>query len=245
MAQNFGQLTDEWMVNPTMFDPTQASNQFSQFNNAALPWPPTYNGVPTNAMGQPIQSFLNWQQQNPGGTTINNTPAMPPQAQAPQLMDAASFQRLGQQAMQQAAINPQTGMAADPTAFAQAQYYRQMAGSMQPQAVSGPSGSGMGYSQVGMTHPATTQWWNPSSAPGAATQAAAGGGAGGAPNNWQAAINALANPGNPVTPGANVPLQTGSQPSGGVNQAFLQQAQGRPGMNQGFLSALSAIQGRR
>ena len=37
MAQNLAQLTDMWMVNPTMFDPTQASNQFSNYNNAALP----------------------------------------------------------------------------------------------------------------------------------------------------------------------------------------------------------------
>ena len=35
------QLTDMMMVNPWMFDPTQKSNQFSNYNNAALPWPPT------------------------------------------------------------------------------------------------------------------------------------------------------------------------------------------------------------
>ena len=52
MAQNLGQLTDMWMVNPTMFDPSQASNAYSNFNNAALPYPPTYNtgaGGPVNA----------------------------------------------------------------------------------------------------------------------------------------------------------------------------------------------------
>ena len=62
-----------------MFDPTQASNQFSNYNNAALPWPPSYNtgaGGPVNAAtGQPIQSFQQWQQQNPGGMSINATPA--------------------------------------------------------------------------------------------------------------------------------------------------------------------------
>jgi hypothetical protein len=66
----------------------------------------------------------------------------------------------------------------------------------------------------------------------------------GPPNNWQAALSALANPGNPQTMGATVPEAQGFQPSGGVNQAFLQQAQGRPGGNQGFQSALAAIQGR-
>ena len=62
-----------------------------------------------------------------------------------------------------------------------------------------------------------------------------GGGQGAAPNNWQAAINALANPGNPTTMGANVPMQTGGQPAGGINNAFLQQARGWPGDEPRFL----------
>ena len=95
MAQNLAQLTDQWMVNPTMFDPTQASNAYSNYNNAALPWPPTYNpglqGGPVNAAtGKPIQSFQQWQQQNPGGMSINSTPAAPaaPQPQVPQYIYA-------------------------------------------------------------------------------------------------------------------------------------------------------------
>jgi hypothetical protein len=54
----------------------------------------------------------------------------------------------------------------------------------------------------------------------------------------------LANPGKVTTPGANVPVGPSSQPGGGVNNAFLGQAQGKPGMNQNFLSALAALQGR-
>jgi hypothetical protein len=68
--------------------------------------------------------------------------------------------------------------------------------------------------------------------------------ASGPPNNWQAAINALSNPGRVQTMGANVPQVTGYQPSGGVNNAFLQQAGAGQGMNQNFLSALRSIQGR-
>ena len=68
--------------------------------------------------------------------------------------------------------------------------------------------------------------------------------AGGAPNNWQAAINALANPGNPQTMGATVPQVTGYQPAGGVNNAFLQQAGAGQGMNTNFLNALRSIQAR-
>jgi hypothetical protein len=83
---------------------------------------------------------------------------------------------------------------------------------------------------------------NAAQGPGATGGPAAAPQGSGQPNNWQAALSALANPGNPVTPGATVPQMTGSQPAGGVNQAFLSQA--GPGMNQNFLSALAAIQGR-
>ena len=78
----------------------------------------------------------------------------------------------------------------------------------------------------------------PAAAPGRAA------GEAGAPNNWQAAINGLATQATPATQGANVPQVTGSQPAGGVNNAFLQQAGAGQGMNQNFLSALRAIQAR-
>ena len=82
------------------------------------------------------------------------------------------------------------------------------------------------------------QYGAPAPAPAGAPQM------GGAPNNWMAALNALSQPGNPVTRGATVPIASGSQPAGGVNNAFLGQASGGAGMNQNFLSALAAIQGR-
>ena len=44
MAQDFGQLTDEWMVNPTMFDPTQArrtSSAISTMRRSPGPRPTT------------------------------------------------------------------------------------------------------------------------------------------------------------------------------------------------------------
>jgi hypothetical protein len=198
MAQNLGQLTDTWMVNPTMFDPTQQSNQFSNYNNAALPWPPTYNGAPVNAAtGQPIQSFLDWQKANPGGMSINATPAQP---QAPTGGGQVTGYAPGQ------ATN----------------YY----------SPTGGWGTAIGQGPMQLS-PATS-----APTPQAAPQAS------GSPNNWQAAINALANPGRVTTQGANVPLMTGSQPAGGVNNAFLQQAGAGQGMNQNFLSALRAIQGR-
>jgi hypothetical protein len=207
MTQNLGQLTDMWMVNPSMFDPTQASNQYSNYNGSALPWPPTYNtgaaGGPVNAAtGQPIPSFQQWQQANPAGMSINSTPAQP-QAAAP----SSSGPPLG---------SPASGL------------YQQGYGDwsqLDPL---------LGRSSI----PGQTAQQSPQAAAQAAPQANA------APNNWQAALNALANPGRVATPGATVPMVTGSQPAGGVNAAFLQNAGGGAGMNQNFLGALRAIQNR-
>jgi len=227
MAQNLAQLTDMWMVDPTMFDPTQASNQFSNYNNRALPWPPSYNpglqGGPVNAAtGKPIQSFQQWQQANPGGMSINSTPAQP-----------AAQQTYGLQPSQLAgpsALNPSGNQA-----FGMANW----GGMMSPQAQQlyanqqfAPPGSAPGTTYANM------------GAGGGQQQAAPQPQPSGPPNNWQAAINALANPGNPTTMGANVPLVTGSQPAGGVNNAFLQQAGAGQGMNANFLNALRSIQAR-
>jgi hypothetical protein len=216
MAQDLAALTNTWMLNPTMFDPSQASNQFSNYNGAALPWPPTYStaaGGPVNAAtGKPIQSFQNWQAANPGGMSLNSTPAQPPQTQQPDML-----------AMRNAALTGQPGAAqAYGANFAppgsqpgiQAMYGRNFA-AFTPQGNATPAAQQQGGQQT--------------SAP---------------PNNWQAALSALANPGNPVTQGATVPMVSGSQPAGGVNNAFLQQAGAGQGMNQNFLSALRAIQAR-
>jgi hypothetical protein len=75
------------------FDPTQWSNPYSQFFGRALPWPSSYSGTPTNALGQPIAT--------PQGMTLNQTPAQP---QAP-----AAAQTFGLQPSQLAApsaLNP-------------------------------------------------------------------------------------------------------------------------------------------
>ena len=213
MAQDLGQLTDMMMTNPWMFDPTQKSNQFSLYNNQRIPFPPTYSGAPVNAAtGQPIQSFQQWQQANPGGVSLNATPAQPPQTQQPDMM-----------ALRNAALTGQPGAA------------------MAYGANFAPQGSPPGIQQMyGQNFAAFTpqQNWQGNATPAAAPQASA------PPNNWQAALNALANPGKVSTPGATVPLATGYQPAGGVNQAFLNQAGAGQGMNTNFLSALRAIQGR-
>ena len=101
--------------------------------------------------------------------------------------------------------------------------------------------SGQNYGTSSPTYiPSTLNRPAQTAAPQAAPQAQAGED----PNNWQAAISSLANPGNPQTMGATVPQVTGSQPAGGVNNAFLQQAGAGQGMNTNFLNALRSIQGR-
>ena len=254
MAQNMGQITDTWMTNPYMFDPTQLSNTYSNYNNAALPWPPSYNtgaGGPVNAAtGQPIQSFQNWQQANPGGMSINATPAQPQapsnpfaNVQIPQGQNTAVAQPFGGLDRQQwMALTPQQRGAAQ---GAMGEFQAGVAATPSDSFVAShnnPSGGGPGAGSMfqGLGYDAFNRMASQQGAPQGGQQ----GGAGAPPNNWQAAINALANPGKVQTMGANVPMVTGYQPSGGVNQAFLQNAGGGAGMNQGFLSALRAIQGR-
>ena len=58
------------------FDPSQWSNPYSNYAASALPWPSTYAGTPTNALGQPIQP--------PMGMTLNSSPMQPQAAAAPQ-----------------------------------------------------------------------------------------------------------------------------------------------------------------
>jgi hypothetical protein len=258
MANDPNALTNMWMTNPWMFDPTQNSNQFANpaYINQALPFPPTYNtgpaGGPTNAMGQPIASFQAWQAANPGGTTINATPAQPQAApaSAPPAAGLPSAQQsaLGQwgpainemmtnAAAAQAAMTPQQRAVQAQNDAMRQQMLQQQATVSAVQAGNG----GFGNMQGGAFNSGSYAPMQPQAQPAQQPAAAAPASGGGAPNNWYAALNALANPGNPVTQGATVPMASGFQPAGGVNQAFLGQAGAG---NPNFLSALSAIQRR-
>jgi hypothetical protein len=281
MAQNFGALTDMWMLDPTMFDPTQKSNQFSNFNDAPFPFPPTYNtgpagGVMNAATGQPIQSYTDWNNQaqadyqkqlaaynaqpaggTPGtpGTTLNSAPGQPQvqtsgswpgQAQgaaAPgSLMATPAMQQMQAGiAAAQAAKTPQQLYTDQQNTAMRNQMLQQQANMSTVQAGQG----GFGNMPGGAFNPGSympLQSLMPQAGAAAAPTAGGRGPPPTPPNNWMAAINALANPGNPVTQGAKVPMAQGFQPAGGVNQAFLGQMGG--GGNRNFLSALAAIQGR-
>ena len=74
-----------------LFSPDQWLNQFSNFNSKAIPWPSSYVGWPTDAMGNPIGGGPVRQRRaaaaapaaagsSTPGTTINSTPAAAGQA---------------------------------------------------------------------------------------------------------------------------------------------------------------------
>jgi hypothetical protein len=83
-----------------VFDASQWSNPYSRYANQALPWPPQYVGMPTNAMGQPIQP--------PPGVSLSTPPPAPAPAPAPQgepaLMGNPAI-RAGNQAVGLQALN--------------------------------------------------------------------------------------------------------------------------------------------
>jgi hypothetical protein len=218
-----------------MFGP----NPYAPYQNVPLPWPSSYMGTPTDAMGQPIQAQ---------GTTLNSMPlsqATPPAAPAPtgggpQFMGPPPFAKLAQQAQQQAGVNPTTGVASDPQAYAQARYYRQMAQSL-GSTIRPVGAEGSGRGSMMPPQPATPMFWQNPVAPKPSGPPP---GAMGLPS----ALSMLANPGNPVTPGATVPQSQprGMQPS--VLGQFLNSNQGGAaggGMtynNQPFFSTLRSLQ---
>jgi hypothetical protein len=84
--------TPTFQPNPyANFDPSQWTNPYSNFYGRALPWPSSYAGAPTNALGQPIQP--------PQGMTLNQTPAQPQAPAAPSMAalgsPARAMQNLG------------------------------------------------------------------------------------------------------------------------------------------------------
>ena len=226
------------------FDPSQWSNPYSQFYGQALPWPSSYAGTPTNALGQPIQS-----PQAPQGMTLNSTPAQPqaPAAapasnpfanvQIPQGQNDAAYQpRGGLTPMQWQALTPQQRMAASvplgevAAGVAATPSDSFVASHNNPSGGAAP-GAGSYLQGLGATAFHQMQQQQPQ-APAAAP---------GAPNAWQNTLSMLANPGRVTTPGATVPQSpTSYQPNNGVLQAFLQNWQpAQSGPGSGFQQAFN------
>ena len=240
-----------------LFSPDQWLNQFSNFNSKPLPWPSTYAGYPTDAMGNPIGGGPSQQMQAPmpaapqstPGTTLNSMPAGAGSG------GQANYSNLGRwgpavsQLENTYLATPGGQAAANNPNAALINYIRS-----QNQGIAGNpsnlnqggfgsgnnvmSGGAQGQIALNLGQIQQLQRQGGQAAPQQAAPAAPGG------LTYPQILALLANPGKVTTPGANVPVGPSAQPGGGVNNAFLGQAQGRPGKNQNFLSALGAIQGR-
>ena len=218
--------TPTFQPNPyANFDPSQWTNPYSSYYGKALPWPSSYVGMPTNALGQPIASPPI--ASPPHGMTLNSTPAQP---QAP----AAAAPIHGVGGLQPGQYDGSNGLpTGQPMQFAHA---------------TDPSGMPAGQTSLGRGVVGPS--WQPSPVGPQQPQQAPMGGAPPA-NNWQSTLAMLANPGPVTTPGATVPqAPTSNQPGPGVLQNFLANwspAQSGPGsgFTQNFNSILRGLQAQQ
>ena len=236
---------------PFQFDPSQWTNPYSNFYGKALPWPSSYAGTPTNALGQPIQS------PQPQGMTLNSTPAQPqapgggpnPFANVPNIqgqnapateprggLNIADWQALSP-AQRSAAMGPMGQYSAGLAMMPSGNNF--VASGSNPSGANPQASTALGFMNAGLNGFAQMQ--QPQQAAPAAPSA---------PNNWQNTLSMLANPGHVTTPGATVPQAPSSaQPGPGVLQNFLanwQPAQSGPGsgFTQNFNQILRGLQAK-
>ena len=221
---------------PYMFDPSQFSNKYSTYAGKALPWPSQYSGTPTDAHGNPIQSYLDTQKQHDAWAAANPAPAVAPSTT---LNSNAGLEAQGSQAraMQDAGygdwamLDPMMAQANRPN----------------PTAGAGSVGATKGW------NPANPASIYPTSAGGAAGGGAGGGGGAAAaaaqtnPYDMnQAYLTALSNPGHVTTPGATVAQAAPPSSQSGVLQQFLQNWGGNSKGagnydNSGFINSLRGM----
>jgi hypothetical protein len=219
-------------------------NPYSQFQGR-IPFP-AYAGVPTDALGRPIQ-------QAPQGTTLNSTPAAAaaapssPFPQVPQGQNTALAEPFG--GLDRSQWNALTPQQRGPAQAAMQDYQAGL--SMAPSdpfvaSHNNPSGFNPQSAGAGAMMAQGINGWNQMQNQGAdASQQIAPGGFGA--GTTQNAASLLSNPGKVVTPGATVPQSTvGSQPS--VLQQFLANQKGGTGAggysNTGFFDTLNALGSR-
>jgi hypothetical protein len=220
-----------------LFGPDQFSNQFSLFNNKALPWPSQYAGMPTDAMGRPIQP--------PAGTTINTLPAAP--APAPQQAANPSqwainndmINAMGRRATDQMNYQGAAGMGGGyaqggPSSEMDDVVHMRLQNNAQYGVPLGPGGS--------VPQSSGPNAGIPGGAPAQTPQVA------GPSNNISSpdALSLLANPGPVTTPGAQPGVSAPNQPGAGVLQQFLANwnpAQSGPGsqFQQNFANTLRGM----
>ena len=204
---------------PFQFDPSQFADPYSQWNKQALSFMGLYSGSPTDARGNPIQSY----------------------------QDALAAQKAAQAAATAAPpaqgttlnSNPSSGQSSIP------QYIQTPGGSISGGQASVNAGMQGGQWVPGqmVPNPAYTAAQQQKPAAPAAPAAPAG------PDMNAAYLAALANPGKVTTPGATVAQSAPPSAQSGVLQQFLQnwQNQGSPTQgagnynNKGFFDALQGM----
>jgi hypothetical protein len=225
------------------FDPSQYTNPYSPFYGRALPWPSSYVGTPTNALGQPIQP--------PPGMTLNSTPQQP-QAAAPAAPQVGPMTG-GQYGDWRGFVGGGAGASpqANQLAYNLGLGGLGAAGDVNPGSAAGQAmmAAQSAGNQVANADKGSFGGWSPTGAMIAQPQAAPQAAAAAPPNNWQNSLAMLANPGHVTTPGATVPQAQGSTSlNPGVLQSFLgswKPAQSGPGsgFQQNFNTILRGLQG--
>jgi hypothetical protein len=175
-----------------LFSPDQWSNAYSRYNNQPIPWPSSYVGWPTDAMGNPIQA--------PQGMTLNSSPAAAPAA--PQASASPNQWAINNALINSMANNLRTGNIDGGGRGAYTGYANDpnLGNVLAARRANGP---------------------NPGQATQPAAPAASSGG-GGPNLDYNSVLSLLANPGKVTTPGATVPATASAQPGPGSVGAFLQ-----------------------
>ncbi len=211
---------------PFQFDPSQWANPYTQWNKQALPFMGQYAGVPTDARGNPIQSYVDAQTQSQAAQAAAAAP--PAQAPPTTLNSNPLTQATGPGGLNREGLNPNAyGLGAQSGASPM-----------------NPSGNAALFAaNWGGFMPTSGQWGGAQqqAAPAPVAPAAPAG-----PDMNAAYLQALSNPGRIATPGATVPQSAPPSNQSGVLQQFLAnwQNKGAPTQgagnynNKGFFDAL-------
>jgi hypothetical protein len=233
------------------FDPSQWSNPYSSFQNKGIPFPASYMGWPTDAMGNPIGATSATPGLTPGqtslpstpGTTLNSAPAAAAPAAAPSTYGPGNPPPGG--SMFGGDPNNPGRTYAQEQAMSPAGMYSRFMG-----ALPGPQFNGRGgvdsaaanQTNALMGQLAANQYYGSQQPQQAAAPAAPASPSSGL--TAQQYLSLLAHPNPVTTPGATVPQSAQSyQPQGGGLAQFLagwNPAQSGPGsgFQQGFNRAL-------
>jgi hypothetical protein len=190
---------------PMMFSADQWLNKFSPFSGKPIPFPAQYRGTPTDAHGNPIQSYLDTQAKHDAW----QAPAAPQQA-APVTLNTSSYPSLATMDTLQRA---------------------NALGGLQPSGQPYPTRPGSNFGTDALLN---RQFAAFGSGPMQSQQAAPVAAAPANPYDMnQAYLDALANPGHVTTPGANVPQSAPPSNQSGVLQQFLANWQKGGGQTKG------------